>query len=80
MTSSNVKSEHSLMNRRSIGFVLAVISVTISYFLPGTPDLSHEGITALGILLAAVFMWFCDTMPTGVVGLVGCFALLNSNF
>ena len=75
MTSSNVKSEHSLMNRRSIGFVLAVISVTISYFLPGTPDLSHEGITALGILLAAVFMWFCDTMPTGVVGLVGCFAL-----
>lgn len=63
--------------RQLIGFVLAVLSITVAYFIPGNENLSHEAITAVGILLGAVFMWFCGTMATGVVGLVCCLALFG---
>ena len=61
--------------KQAAGFALAVLSVAVSFFAPGTAELTHEAITACGILLGAVFMWFCGTMPTGVVGLLGCLAL-----
>ena len=61
--------------KQAVGFVLAVVSIAGSYFIPGCPELTHEAIAACGILLGAVFMWFCGTMPTGVVGLLGCLAL-----
>lgn len=61
--------------RQLTGFVLAILSVTVAYFIPGNENLSHEAITAVGILLGAVFMWFCGTMATGVVGLACCLAL-----
>lgn len=61
--------------RKVIGLVLAVAAVAIAYFIPGTDQLSHEAITSIGVLVGAVFMWFCGTMSTGVVGLAGCLAL-----
>ena len=61
--------------RQLVGFLLAVASVFVAFFIPGTESLSHEAITAIGILLGAVFMWLCGTMATGVVGLACCLAL-----
>lgn len=34
-----------------IGVILAAICVTVTYLLPGSEELSHEGITALGVYL-----------------------------
>ena len=65
----------SFTTRQLVGFILAVISVVIAFFIPGTESLSHEAITAIGILLAGVFMWLCGTMATGIVGLVCCILL-----
>lgn len=61
--------------KQAVGLALAVASVAVAYFLPGTEALTHEALVACGILLGAVFMWFCGTMPTGVVGLLGCLFL-----
>ena len=61
--------------KQAVGLALAVASVAVAYFLPGTEALTHEALVACGILLGAVFMWFCGTMPTGVVGLLGCLLL-----
>ena len=62
--------------KRVIGAVLAIAFVAIAASIPGTESLSHEGVMAIGILLASVAMWFCNTMPQGVVGLVGVVLLV----
>ena len=60
------------------GLILAIVCFVVTYNIPGNDVLSHEGITAIGILFSAVFMWFCGTMSTGVVGLCACLALFVS--
>ncbi len=66
-------------NRMSItqlvGLVVGLTCMGSSYFIPATPDLSHEAIMSLGIMAGTVVMWFCGTMSTGVVGLIGVVAL-----
>lgn len=62
--------------KRVAGAVLAVACVAVSVFLPGSEELSHQGVMAIGVLLAAVALWFCGTMPQGVVGLVGIMLLV----
>lgn len=62
--------------KRVVGAVLAAVIVAVSYGIPSTESLSHEGVMAIGVLLASVAMWFCGTMPQGVVGLVGVVLLV----
>ena len=62
--------------KRVIGAALAVAFIVASYCIPGSESLSREGIMAIGVLLASVAMWFCGTMPQGVVGLVGVVLLV----
>lgn len=62
--------------KRTIGAVLAVVFVVASMCMDGSDALSHEGIVALGVLFACIAMWFCGTMPQGVVGLVGIVLLV----
>lgn len=62
--------------KRVIGAVLAALIVVSSCLVPGTESLSREGVMAIGVLLASVAMWFCGTMPQGVVGLVGIVLLV----
>lgn len=61
--------------KRLVGFILGVIVLVIAALLPGNAELTHEGIMALGILLCAIIFWFCDTLPPGVVGLLGAVLL-----
>lgn len=50
-----------------IGVILAAICVTVTYLLPGSEELSHEGITALGVLGMASILWISNTLPFGVM-------------
>ena len=52
------------------GLVIAAILVVGGLFLPGTGDLTHEGILGLAILLATVALWICESIPMGVAGLL----------
>ena len=78
MSSVRGNSRRAWTARQMIGLVLAIVAFAISAFVPEVEGLSHQAIMAIGILTGAVFMWFCGSMPTGVVGLLGCIVLLLS--
>lgn len=59
-----------------IGVILAAICVTVTYLLPGSEELSHEGITALGVLGMASILWISNTLPFGVTGLLALVMLV----
>lgn len=61
--------------KRIVGGVLAVVALVAANMLPPSSMLSREGMLALGILISAVAMWVCDTLPMGITGLL-CTALL----
>ncbi len=62
--------------KRVIGVVLAVALVMTSLLIPESEQLSRQGIVAMGVLLGCIAMWFCGTMPQGVVGIVGVLLLV----
>lgn len=59
-----------------IGAALAAICVIVAYLLPGSEELSHEGITALGVLIMASILWIANTLPFGVTGLLSLVMLV----
>lgn len=63
------------LTKRLVGLVLAVICVAVAVSMPGSEALSHEGIMSLGILLACVCLWICDTLPVAATGLLGAILL-----
>lgn len=58
------------LNKKYLGFPLALIIMLIGYFFPPIDGLSHEGAMGLALLLAAVALWMCETLPMGVIGLL----------
>lgn len=78
MTEAIKEKARAFTTKQLVGLVLAIVVFVVSYSIPGNELLTHEGITAIGILLSAVCMWFCGTMATGVVGLLACLALFVS--
>lgn len=52
------------------GLVIAALIIIVGLFLPGTGDLTHEGILGLAVLLATVALWICESLPMGVAGLL----------
>lgn len=61
--------------KKLIGLALGVICLIVFAVMPATPDLSHEALMSLGILLMAICFWMCDTLPAGVTGLLGAILL-----
>lgn len=61
--------------KKRVGILLAVIIFAVSYFIPGSESLSHQGCMAVGTLLACVALWFCGTFPQGVTSLLGIILL-----
>ena len=53
-----------------VGIVLAIVILAIAPFLPGSEDLSRQGVMGLAIMAVAVVLWFCETFPAGVTGLL----------
>ncbi|MCI8469569.1 MAG: hypothetical protein HFJ75_08830 [Eggerthellaceae bacterium] len=62
--------------KRVAGLALAAVVLLLAAALPGDASLSHQGILSLGVLAACVALWFCETLPVGVTGLVACVLLL----
>lgn len=62
--------------KQLIGLVVGLLIMGVSYFLPASPDLSHEATMSLGVLLGTVVMWLCGTMATGAAGMLGVLALV----
>ncbi len=58
------------LTKRLAGIVLAIVFVMAGLLLPQMESLSREGMISLGILFGAVAMWFCDSMPKGVTGII----------
>ena len=58
------------MPKRIIGIALAAVCIGVSYFLPGSEALSHEGIVALGLLVGLVCLWVTAALPLGVIALL----------
>ncbi len=58
------------LTKRLVGIILAAIFIVGAYLMPGTEALSHEGITALGLLLALIALWITAALPLGVVALL----------
>lgn len=58
------------LTKRLIGIGIAAICIIGAYLIPGTEALSHEGITALGLLLGLVSLWVTSALPLGVVALL----------
>lgn len=58
------------LSTRIIGLVLACIVLVAAYMMPGTEILSHEGFTALGLLLALAIMWVTTPVPLGALALI----------
>lgn len=63
------------MTKKVIGLVLGLMVLIAAEVMPASIDLSHEAILSLGVLLFAVILWVCDTLPAGVVGLIGAILL-----
>lgn len=74
--STGTKSTGGHSVKQVIGVALAVAIIGASCLIPASDALSHEGVVALGILLGCVAMWFCGSMPQGVVGIAGVMLLV----
>lgn len=61
--------------KKVTGFVLGVICLAVAAVIPGSEELSHQGIMSIGILLMAICFWMCDVLPVGVTGLLGAILL-----
>ncbi|WP_270295762.1 SLC13 family permease [Eggerthella sinensis] len=56
--------------KRLIGIGVAAICIIASCLIPGSESLSHQGIMALGLLLALASLWATSALPIGAVALL----------
>ena len=68
MTSQTMKKTFSV--KGIVGIVLSVIILAACSFVPGSEELSREGVMGLAIMATAVVLWFCETFPAGITGLL----------
>ncbi len=52
------------------GIILSVIILVVASFIPGSEELTRQGVMGLAIMAVAVVLWFCETFPAGVSGLL----------
>lgn len=53
-----------------VGIILSVVVLVVAGLIPGSEELSREGIMGLAIMAVAVILWFCETFPAGVTGML----------
>lgn len=56
--------------QRLIGIGLAALFIVVSYVIPGSEALSHEGTMALGLLLGLAALWATSALPIGTTALL----------
>lgn len=65
-----VNEKTNILNKKNIGFILAIAIVAITYFLPEPTGLSYGGKMSIGLLAAAVVLWVCETFPVSISGFI----------
>ncbi|MEG1560959.1 MAG: SLC13 family permease [Raoultibacter sp.] len=63
-------SKEGFLSKKGLGVVLALTVLIASIFIPETPDITHQGIMTIGVLLFAVCLWVCGSFPVGVTGIL----------
>ena len=61
--------------KKYIGLVLGIVCLIACMMIPGSEELTHEGLTSIGILVMCIVFWMCDVLPVGVTGLLGAILL-----
>ena len=61
-----------MTKKKWAGLILAVISITVTQFMPSNEVLSAEGIKTVGFLLAFLFMLVLEVLPVVVTSLIFC--------
>ena len=57
------------MSKRLVGIGLAALCIVASLLIPGSEQLSAEGVKTLGLMLALVSLWVTSALPLGVTAL-----------
>lgn len=70
MDKTKVFDPKELLGKKGIGLALAIIVIIAGTLLPDSDSLSHQGIMGLTLLLAAIVLWFCNSLPVGVTGIL----------
>lgn len=58
-----------------IGVIIALAIMILMSILPTNDNVTRAGLYAMGIFLAAIIMWICDSMPMCVTALLAIFML-----
>lgn len=58
-----------------IGVIIALAIMLLMSILPTNDNVTRAGLYAMGIFLAAIIMWICDSMPMCVTALLTIFML-----
>lgn len=58
------------LNARGLGLVVAIAVVVTTTAIPGTEQISKQGVMSLGLLTAAIILWCCGTFPMSITGLL----------
>lgn len=64
-----------MKNKGLIGVIAAVIIMLAASVIPVNENVTRTGLYAMGIFLAAIIMWICDSMPMCVTALLAIFML-----
>lgn len=52
------------------GIILATLVIIAALFIPTSDELSRQGILGIAIMMSAVILWFCESFPAGVSGIL----------
>ena len=61
-----------MTKKKWAGLILAIVSIAVTQFMPGSEVLSAEGIKTVGFLLAFLFMLVLEVLPVVVTSLIFC--------
>ncbi len=59
------------LDKKVLGLVLALVIILACALVPSPEGLSREGLLSMGIFLAAVVMWICESLPMSMTGMGG---------
>jgi sodium-dependent dicarboxylate transporter 2/3/5 len=59
-----------ITKKTAISFLAAIIVIALSRVLPLPDGLTREGMTAWFLIIAAIIMWVCETMPMAIVSII----------
>jgi len=59
------------LNKKVLGLLIALVLILACALVPPPEGLSQEGLLSMGIFLAAVVMWICESLPMSMTGMGG---------